>query len=209
MKVFTSDAELAAAIPNSVHEVAAKNGVLYLAVGLTPGAWEPLEAAPTIPAWVPQWVRYRVSLAQMLADAELNPSNFLRLALIPDAQGTFIHDAMIKPVESFAGTGSDVIVVSVGSVRPGQEIVDRILNAPYFGDGAGIEDDPEYITYPQVPTNYTYMNLYPGQNIGHEDPTSIHIYFQIPGASSHADYEGLTAGAVDVWLLQSVRPTSA
>jgi hypothetical protein len=99
-----------------------------------------------------------------------------------------------------------VVAVSVGGESLGLEPVDNILNASVgFGDGPGIEDDEEYIIGASVPSNYTAMNLFPG-NVARSNPLSVNVYFQIFGASGREDYEGLTAGAVDIWLLQSVLP---
>lgn len=154
---------------------------------------------------VPMWVKYSVTLAQFLA-GELNVNNFLFLPLIPDAADVFIYDAVIRPTESFAGVGADEVIVSVGRDAPGLENVDFLLKGEFFGDGPGIENDRSYITHAAVATNYTYMNLFPGNNIGYDNPTSIRIYLRLTSPTGLSDYEGLTAGAVDVWLLVSKLP---
>jgi hypothetical protein len=192
-----ADAQLALA----ARRVIDKNGGVQLNPDDLPASMRALGGTGA----VPMWVKYSVSLAQFLA-GELNVNNFLFLPLIPDAADVFVYDAVIRPTESFAGVGADEVIVSVGRGSDTLENVDFLLKAEFYGDGPGIENDRSYIVHAAVPTNYTYMNLFPGNNIGYVDPVSIRIYLRLTSPTGLSDYEGLTAGAVDVWLLVSKLP---
>jgi hypothetical protein len=192
-----ADAQLALAARRMID----RNGQIQINPDDLPASMRALGGAGA----VPMWVKYSVTLAQFLA-GELGVNNFLFLELIPDATDVFIYDAVIRPTESFAGVGADEVIVSVGGTSPGLERIESLVKGEFFGDGPGIENDRTYITHAQVASNYTYMNLFPGSNIGFAKPTSIRIYLRLTAPSTHEDYEGLTAGAVDVWLLLSKLP---
>lgn len=162
-----------------------------------------LGSSPAVPAWV----KYHVTLTQFLA-GQLNPSNFLFLPLISNALDVIVHDAVLRPTQSFAGVHADQIIVSVGRSAPGSEVVDSIVRGEFFGDGPGIENDRSYINYGTTPAGcgFGHTHLFPANTIGFVAPVSIRIYLQTTSPSGLGDYAGLTAGAVDIWLLQSVLP---
>lgn len=154
---------------------------------------------------VPRWKKYRVDLAAIKAAAL--EGTMAKVLLLATGTGiTVIHDAIIKPAAGFIGAAAAAVVVNVYVGKTGA--ISTVLGQQVgYGDGAGIEADAGYIqgAYSQVfDTDKVAKNV-----AFFAAPTEINLYVELvtdPGPTVLADYDALTAGAVDVWMLESVLP---
>lgn len=154
---------------------------------------------------VPRWKKYSVDLAAVKAAAV--EGAMAKVPLMTTGAGiTVIHDAIIKPAASFVGAAAAAVVVNVYVGKTGA--ISTILGQQVgYGDGAGIEADAGYI-------QSAYSQLFDTDKVAKNvaffaAPTEIDLFVELtvdPGPAVAADYDALTAGAVDVWMLESVLP---
>src|SRR5207248_798024 len=124
----------------------------------------------------------------VLADGILNGDNHLELLLALSAPHTLILAVTLSVTEAFDGPGADLLERSVGYIHDGVTAESAILPATSFGDF--------------VPDNFAIGQTF----VFLTKSAQIKLFLNLPDATEIEDYEALTAGAMDIWLLISSLP---
>lgn len=157
-----------------------------------PGAWALIgDLTPDVAP--PRWVKHVVTLAQFIAGS-LTTDNKLAVKLFDSTDYDVVTAVACNAAIPFAGPDVDVLELYCGINDP--------ANLGYQGGliaGALSLDAADPFTLNTFFGPLTVQTALLGR--------AVWAFLSIPGATGAEDYEVLTAGSVNIWLLRSTLPS--
>jgi len=158
---------------------------------------------------VPMWKKFAIPFA-LIAAGDMEPDNlaYFRVPVTPLKPFTTVHAAIMKPTASFEGGTEgnpiDTLQTMLGVSIPGS----NVYPTAFLDFDVGYSD-------PDIANDSTYIirnhgELFPaagGMFNAWQEPRQVNVYLKFSSnLGVLADYQTITAGGLEIWLLVSKLP---